>query len=207
MKTTEQIACPVCGLVHFVPDLPGGTVATCVRCRSRIVQHTRNSLHRTAAFSLAALILYFPANILPILSLQLYGATTESTVWDGIVRFYRDREYVIAAVVLLASMVVPLLKLAGLLFVTLTTFARSRRMLKLRTRIAQFIETIGKWAMLDVFVVGIWVAAVKLGSLADVKPGRGLLPFGCVVVLTLLASASFDPALIWEPKKKGSNDV
>jgi paraquat-inducible protein A len=74
----------------------------------------------------------------------------------------------------------------------------------LRTRLFQFIDSIGRWAMLDVFVVAIWVAVVKMGQLADVTPGRGLLPFGCVVVLTLLASASFDPQLIWEREERRS---
>jgi paraquat-inducible protein A len=203
-ERSQEIACPVCGLVHVVPALARGTVATCVRCRSRITAHSRNSLHRTAAFSLAALILYVPANVLPILSLQLYGAVSDSTVWDGVVRFYRDQDYVIATVVLLASIVVPLLKLGGLFFVTTLTYFHSRRFLMLRTWITRFIETVGKWAMLDVFVVGIWVASVKMGSLADVKAGRGLLPFGCVVVLTLLASASFDPVLIWDTNRRAT---
>jgi paraquat-inducible protein A len=101
--------------------------------------------------------------------------------------------------VLLASIVVPLLKLMGLFYVTITTGMRSQRGRHFRTRVFRFIDTIGKWAMLDVFVVGIWISAVKMGSLTNVSPGRGLLPFGCVVVLTLLASASFDPRLIWEP--------
>jgi paraquat-inducible protein A len=155
-------------------------------------------LHRTAAFSLAALILYIPANILPILRLELYGASSENTVWDGVVKFYKDQDYFIALIVLLASIMIPLLKLFGLFFVVTTTAWRSSRWRVFRTWLYRFIDSIGKWAMLDVFVVAIWVAVVKMGQLANVSPGRGLLPFGCVVVFTLLASASFDPELIWE---------
>jgi paraquat-inducible protein A len=202
MEETNTIACKVCGQVHQLPRLARGTIAECVRCGSRIEKRSRSSLHRTAAFSLAALLLYIPANILPILHLELYGAVSENTVWDGTRKFYEQHDYVIATVVLLASIVIPLLKLLGLLFVVSTTAFRSRHLLLTRTWTYRFIESIGRWAMLDVFVVSIWVAVVKLGSLGRVLPGTGLLPFGCVVVFTLLASASFDPQLIWESEEE-----
>ena len=198
MDQTNTVACKVCGQVHLLPKLLPGTVADCVRCRSRIAKRSRSSLHRTAAFSLAALLLYIPANVLPILHLDIYGAVSENTVLDGAIRFYQQEDYAIALVVLLASIVVPLLKLLGLFFVVITTAIKSSKLLMLRTWTFRFIDTIGKWAMLDVFVVAIWVAVVKLGELAHVTAGPGLLPFSCVVVLTLLASASFDPQLIWE---------
>jgi paraquat-inducible protein A len=195
------IACKVCGQIHELPSLRPRTVALCVRCGSRIEKRSRRSLHRTAAFSLAALLLYIPANILPILRLELYGAVSENTVWDGVRKFYETRDYGIALIVLLASIVIPLLKLMGLLFVVTTTAMHSRRWLLLRTWTYRFIASIGKWAMLDVFVVSIWVSVVKLGSLGRVSAGTGLVPFGGVVVLTLLASASFDPQLIWETQE------
>jgi paraquat-inducible protein A len=195
---SSLMACKICGQVHDLPVLEPGTVARCVRCGSELSRRSRSSLHRTAAFSLAALILYVPANQLPILHLEVYGAISENTVLDGVRKFYEEHDYPIGTVVLLASIIVPLLKLLGLLFVVSTTAVKSRKLLLVRTWTYRFIESIGKWAMLDVFVVAIWVAAVKLGELASVRAGRGLLPFGCVVVLTLLASASFDPQLIWE---------
>jgi paraquat-inducible protein A len=194
----EIIACKVCGQVHELEPLAPGTYAECVLCGSRIAERSRNSLHRTAAFSLAALLLYIPANVLPILRLEIYGARSENTIWDGVVKFYQDQNYVIALIVLLASIVIPLLKLLGLFFVVSTTAGRFSRWKLFRTWLYRFIDSIGRWAMLDVFVVAIWVAVVKLGQLANVTPGKGLLPFGCVVVFTLLASASFDPELIWE---------
>ena len=198
MESTQVIACEICGKVHQMPPLKPGTFAECVRCGSRIAQRSRSSLHRTAALSLSALLLYIPANVLPILRLEMYGAVSENTVWDGAVKFYRDHDYFIALIVLLASIVIPLMKLFGLFFVVVTTSFHSPRLLWLRTWMFRFIDSIGRWAMLDVFVVSIWVAVVKLGQLANVTAGKGLLPFGCVVVLTLLASASFDPQLIWE---------
>ncbi len=204
MQRTGIIACKVCGQVHALEILRPGTVADCVRCGSRIARRSFSSLHYTAAFSLAALILYVPANLLPILQLELYGATSENTVWDGVVKFYQQRSYVIALIVLMASILIPLFKLLGLCFIVITTMRRTRRMQLLRTRLFRFIDSIGRWAMLDVFVVAIWVAVVKLGQMAQVRAGEGLLPFGCVVVLTLLASASFDPQLIWEREEEVS---
>ena len=202
MEQGKLIACKVCGQVHELPELELGTIAECVRCGSRLTERSRNSLHRTAALSLAALLLYIPANIYPILHLEIYGRVSENTISDGVVKFYEQHDYTIALIVLLASILVPLLKLLGLFFIVSTTAFRSQRWMLLRTRIYQFIDLIGKWAMLDVFVVSIWVAVVKLGELANVTAGPGLLPFGGVVVFTLLASASFDPQLIWETQGK-----
>jgi paraquat-inducible protein A len=198
------IACKICGRVHALVPLPPGTLARCVRCGSVIARRTTRSLHYTAAFALAALLLYVPANTLPILRLELYGATSDNTAWDGAVRLVRDGDYVIATIVFMASILVPLLKLIGLFFVVATTRFHLSRGKLLRTCVFRFIESIGRWAMLDVFVVAILVSLVKLQGLATVIPGRGLLAFGGVVVFTLLASASFDPQLIWEDEEQAS---
>ncbi len=152
----------------------------------------------TAAFSLAALILYVPANIFPILRLNMYGATSDNTIWDGCRLLFIDGDYVIAVVVFLASILIPLLKLMGLFFLVATTRLHFSRWKLLRTWIFQVIESIGRWAMLDVFVLAVLVSLVKLQRLATIIPGKGLFAFGAVVVFTLFASASFDPQLIWE---------
>jgi paraquat-inducible protein A len=157
-----------------------------------------NSLGRTAALALAALILYVPANVYPILGMNYYGAYTESTVWDSCVRLFQDGQWLVAVIVFLASIIIPLFKLLGLFYLTATTrlgFAQRRRE---RTYIYKFIQVIGPWAMLDVFLLAVLVALVRLDQLASVFPGPGLLPFAGVVVLTILAAASFDPNSIWD---------
>lgn len=181
-----------------------GMVLRCVRCRANLERATTNSLHRTAAFSLAALILFIPANIFPILRMRLYGATAENTILDGCVRLWRHEDYVISIIVFLASIFIPLLKLLGLFFLVVTTARKSPSGQLRRTRVYQFIESIGRWAMLDVFVLAVLVSLVKLRGLATIIPGEGLLAFTGVVVFTLLASASFDPRLIWRPEGKQS---
>jgi paraquat-inducible protein A len=192
------IACKTCGLVQRTEELPPGMAAECCRCGSIISKHRVNSLGRTAALSLAALILYVPANIYPILRMEYYGAYSENTVWDGCVRLFQDGQWLVAVIVFLASIIIPLFKLLGLFYLTATTKLQSQRRRWERTWIFKFIEVIGPWAMLDVFLLAVLVSLVKLERIATVLPGPGLLAFCAVVVLTILASASFDPRLIWD---------
>lgn len=190
------IACETCGLVQQMDPLPPGTAAECARCNSFLGAAGRGRLDATAALTLAALVLYVPANIYPILSMHLYGMYSESTVWDGVVSLAKHEQWFVAIVVFMASIAIPLLKLFGLLFLVLTARV-DRARLRNRTHLYKFIDAIGPWAMLDVFLLAVLVALVKLGDLATVLPGPGLIAFTAMVVLTLLASASFDPKLIW----------
>jgi paraquat-inducible protein A len=196
------VACRTCGLVQRVTNLRPEMIAECTRCRATLTPGKNASLARTAAFSLAALILYVPANLYPILRLEQYGATSESTVWDGCVRLFQDGQWLVAGIVFLASILIPLIKLMTLFFLVTTTKLKSRRWQRERTWMYRVIEVIGPWAMLDVFLLAVLVSLVKLKQLATVLPGPGLLAFTAVVVLTILASASFDPRLIWDESAK-----
>jgi paraquat-inducible protein A len=179
--------------------LPSGAAAECTRCGSFIAAgSSRSRLELVAALSLAALVLYVPANIYPILKMHLHGAYSESTVWDGVVTLMTYNEWAVAVIVFLASMVIPLVKLAGLFALVLTARMGWSRHLRERTCLYKFIDAIGPWAMLDVFLLAVLVALVKLSSWATVIPGPGLIAFTAMVVLTMLASAAFDPKLIWE---------
>lgn len=177
-----------------------GKRAECPRCGTKIAERRPNSLQRTAALTLAALLLYLPANIYPILRMNYYGVYSESTVWDGCVRLFQDGMWFVAIVVFLASIIIPLFKLLGLLF--LVTTVRSTRWRRERTRIYRFIDLIGPWAMLDVFLLSVLVAIVKLEQIATILPGPGLIAFTAVVLLTILASMSFDSRLIWDNSTK-----
>ncbi len=191
------LSCDTCGLTQRIEPLAPGTTAECIRCGATVATRPRGGGEVTAALTLAALVLYVPANIYPILSMNLYGTYSENTVWDGVVSLMQYGQYFVAAIVFLASIVIPLLKLIGLLFLSWTVrWGRGRR-LRGRTHIYKFIDAIGPWAMLDVFLLAILVALVKLGDLGRVIPGPGLIAFACVVVLTMLASQSFDPKTIW----------
>ena len=199
MAPATVVSCNTCGLVQAMDRLPSGAAAECTRCGSFIAaSSSRSRLELVAALSLAALVLYVPANIYPILKMHLHGAYSESTVWDGVVTLMTYNEWAVAVIVFLASMVIPLVKLAGLFALVLTARMGWSRHLRERTWLYKFIDAIGPWAMLDVFLLAVLVALVKLSSWATVIPGPGLIAFTAMVVLTMLASAAFDPKLIWE---------
>src|SRR6266566_7227431 len=139
------ITCDMCGLTQRVDELEPTFMAECCRCSSILVKRKINSLARTAAFSLAALILYVPANIYPILRMEYYGVYTENTVWDGCVRLFQDRQWLVAVIVFCASILIPLFKLLGLFYLVSTARSKSRRRQQERTWIHKMIEVIGPW--------------------------------------------------------------
>ena len=194
----DPIACKTCGLVQRVGPVPVGSEAVCVRCREVLTRNVSNSRARTAAFALAALCLYVPANIYPIMIMEYMGRHSENTVWGGVQALYEDRMWYVAVIVFLASILIPLLKLMGLFFLVLN---RSARQQKLRTWVYRVVCQIGPWAMLDVFLLSILVALIRFGRFAHVTAGFGVYAFTSVVIFTMLASASFDPHLIWQPEK------
>jgi paraquat-inducible protein A len=149
------------------------------------------SLEVTAALSLAALILYVPANLYPILRMNLHGVYSENTVWDGVLSLARSDQWLVAVIVFLASIAIPLAKLLGLFFLVASARYRPQRWRRERDRIFDIIDAIGPWAMLDVFLLAVLVALVKLGDFATVMPGPGLVAFASMVALTMFASASF----------------
>ena len=158
---------------------------------TRFEESRARSLEVTAALSLGALILYVPANLYPILRMHLHGVYSESTVWDGVTSLARHEQWLVAMIVFLASVAIPLAKLLGLFFLVASARFLPARWRHERRRIFGIIDTIGPWAMLDVFLLAVLVALVKLGDFATVLPGPGLLAFACMVVLTMFASASF----------------
>ena len=199
MASDSLVSCDTCGLTQQVEPLAPGMAAECSRCGSFVAaRSSAYSLQVTAALSLAALILYVPANIYPMLKMYMYGAYTETTVWEGIVVLAQNDDWLVAIVVFMASMVIPLVKLAGLFSLVVTTHMGWGRRLRERTKLYKLIDAVGPWAMLDVFLLAVLVALVKLNTLAKVIPGPGLVAFTLVVILTMLASAAFNPKLIWE---------
>jgi paraquat-inducible protein A len=193
--TMNRIACDICGLVQQADPAPAGHRVHCARCNSVLQRHHTNSRTRTAALALAALCLYVPANIYPIMVMEYMGRHTENTVWGGVKALYQDRMWYVAIIVFAASMVIPLLKLIGLFFLVVN---RGQRWQKTRTRVYKVICQVGPWAMLDVFLLAVLVALIRFGRFATVIPGPGIIAFASVVVLTILASSCFDPRLIWQ---------
>lgn len=189
------VSCKTCGLIQRLDHLPPGHKVECARCGELILRDPTYSRALTASLALAALFLYVPANIYPVMSMHYLGRETENTVWGGVRALWQDGMWGVALIVFTASIAVPLLKLIGLFVVVSISGTRWQ---KLRTRIHKTIEMIGPWAMLDVFLLAIMVAVIRFGTFATVVPGPGIVAFTAVVVLTLLASASYEPQVIWK---------
>ena len=198
MTASSLLACRFCGQVHAAATLAPGETAVCRRCGAALDPRKGASLQLTAAFSSAALLLYAPANLFPILRMNMYGFVSENTVWQGCVKLYQGGDTVIALIVFLASVVIPFLKLSGLFLLAISCRRRSPRWRRTRTWIYRIIDSLGRWAMLDVFALAVMVSLVRLRGIATVVPESGALAFAAVVVLTLLAAQSFDPRLIWD---------
>ena len=191
------VSCQTCGLVQQVEPVPNGFVARCARCEFQLFHRRPNSRVRTLALTLAALLLYIPSNLYPVVTAEYHGLHTETTVLQGISALYRHQQYFIATLVLCTSVVTPALKIIGLLILTLTL--GRERFRKARARIYKLIHWIDPWNMLEVFLLAIVVSMIELGRIATVRPGPGVFSFAAVVVLTLFATLSFDPRLLWDP--------
>lgn len=189
-----MLGCRVCGLVQWAPTEWNRQGAKCRRCGTRFDPCVAGSRLRTLALALAALALYAPANIYPVMSMDLMGRHTENTVWSGVVNLCQDGQYFIGVIVFMASILIPALKLLGLFFLTLAGHRWPRH----AKRVYDTIATLGPWAMLDVFLLAIAVALIKFGQFGHVTAGPGMIWFALVVVLTLMASSSFDPRLLWQ---------
>lgn len=189
-------SCPSCGLLQEIVDVPFGAGAKCARCRTLLWVNHRNSVHRTAALALAGLIFYLPANVYPVLRLEFMGRVREATIWEGVVALMNEGSWFVALVVFVASIVFPLLKLMGLFFLVMTARWEGWRLERLR--LYRFLEFIGPWAMLDVFLLALLVSLIRVERLGTILPGFGITAFAAVVILTVLATSSFDPRLIWQ---------
>lgn len=190
------VACRDCGLVcRNVATL---APLACPRCGARLRPRIRDSLARTWALLIAAMILYIPANVLPIMRTGTLFETQDNTIVSGIFELWRNGSQDLAVIVFVASVLVPMLKFAALVMLLVSVHQRSAWASRHRARLYRVIEHIGYWSMLDVFVVTLLVALVHFRPLTSVEPRPGVIFFGLVVVLTMLASMSFDPRLIWD---------
>ena len=155
-------------------------------------------MSRTWALVLAALICYIPANVLPITTVISMGKKQSDTIMSGVIYFIQTGMWPIALIIFIASVFVPLLKLLILGFLLISVQRKSGWRPKDRTRLYRIIEVIGRWSMLDIYVVTILVALVKLGALATIEAGPGAVFFAAVVVITIFAATTFDPRIIWD---------
>lgn len=194
---TAPLSCHVCGLLN-----DGAVGPYCQRCHARLHARKHASISRSWAFTLAAACLYVPANLYPFMTLTSFGQTESYTIMGGIIELGQAGLWPLALLVFFASITIPMLKLLGLGYMLISTQTGSTKFLRTRTSTYRVIEFIGRWSMIDVFMISILVALVHFGQLANVQAGMGMMCFAGVVILTILAVDVFDPRLMWDHHKE-----
>ena len=192
---TTAIGCDVCGLLNG--NAADGR-SRCARCGSRLQWRKSESLSRAWAYLIAAVALYLPANLYPVLQTTSLTGAENHTILGGVAELWIDDSKVLALLVFFASILVPIFKMIATSVLLVSVHRRSAWQLRHRTELYRLIELIGRWSMLDIYVVAVLVALVRLQSVATIEAGPGALAFGAVVVLTMLSAQAFDPRLMWD---------
>lgn len=190
-------SCHTCGLAS--PAAAGN----CPRCATALHLRKPHSLQRTLAFLFAATALYVPANILPIMVVTEFGDVLASTILEGVAIFWKKGDYPIATVIFVASVLIPVLKIIALFWLCAAASGKVHPSPAALSRVYWITELVGRWSMVDVFVVAVMVALVQLGALMTITPGPAAVAFGGVVVSTMIAAMSFDPRLLWDQLDRG----
>lgn len=201
VKKAGMVLCRTCNKIFDNARQSSGHQHRCPRCGSAVQLRIPSSVSHTWAFVLTGFFLLIPANICPITQVVRFGAGTPDTIMSGVMSLINSGMIPIAAIIFVASIVVPIFKLAGLAFLLLCIHFKWKISPFHCTIVYRFISLIGKWSMLDLFMISILSALVDMGAVSSVVPGPGATAFASVVVVTLFASLSFDPRLIWDLKE------
>jgi paraquat-inducible protein A len=195
MNRAELLACPECDLLQSDSAVPRPRKALCARCGATLYQRHDNGLDRTAALSVAALVLFALANGFPILSLELQGERTTATLAGAVEALWSNGMPLLAALVLFTAIAMPFAQLAGLVYVIVP--------LRYGHRVPHFgavfrlVQFASHWAMVEVFVLGVLVALVRLNAIAEAATGLGLWSFAALMLTIAAIEANFDPSEMW----------
>lgn len=197
--TGLSISCATCHECGQLGRIPRGAHAVqCARCGSDLHLRKPHSLQRTWAFLIAAALCYLPANIFPVMTVTSLGTTESDTILSGVQYMFTHGMWPLGVIIFIASITVPVAKIVAITSLLVSVQRGSAWRPADRTRLYRITEMIGRWSMVDIYVVTILVALVRLGNLATIEAGVGAVFFGSVVVLTMFAAESFDPRLIWD---------
>lgn len=186
-------ACCTCGRVNVA-----AAHKRCPRCHSRLHLRKPHAVQKTIALMAAAMALYIPSHLLPVLIVTEFGDTTHNTIIGGMLSFWESGAYPIAIVIFTASILIPLLKIAALSWLCAAATGKAHPSAAMLGKVYLVTELLGRWSMVDIFVVGILVSLIQLGNYMSIIPGPGALAFAAVVMLTMFAALSFDPRLLWD---------
>ncbi|MGO8920183.1 MAG: paraquat-inducible protein A [Stellaceae bacterium] len=191
---SKLLLCETCGLTAPI----GERGSACPRCGAGRHFRKRDSMARSWALVITAMILYVPANIFPVMTVISFGSGEPDTILSGVKELLSGGMWPLALLVFFASITVPVLKIVGLMFLLLSTRRGSRWRLRDRTVLYRIVEAVGRWSMIDIFMLSILAGLVRLGAIATIEPGVGAIAFCAVVIITMLAATAFDPRLMWD---------
>jgi paraquat-inducible protein A len=183
---------------HTCTALNPATSARCHRCDAPVHVRIPNSIERTVALLIASVALYIPANVYPIMITEQQGNAIESTIIGGVIMLWGMGSYAVALIIFVASILVPMAKIFTLSALCVTVSRKQTTSRKQRTIMYRITELIGKWSMVDVFVVAILVALIQITGIVVISPGGAALAFAAMVIVTMVAAEGFDPRLIWD---------
>jgi len=185
--------------------LPANTLQ-CPRCETRGYVRRKNSLQWTLALLFTAILLYFPANILPIMITDLLGDKMPSTILAGVILLWSEGSYPVAMVIFIASILVPTLKMIAIGWLCWDAKGHGQRDSERMHLIYEVVEFVGRWSMIDVFVIAVLSSLVRMGGLMSIYPAMGALMFALVVIMTMFAAMTFDPRLSWDREPESSHE-
>jgi paraquat-inducible protein A len=188
-------ACTACGVLQPILD-----AASCRRCGATVRSRRRHSLQRTWAFLIVGILTYVPANVFPIMLTRSFSGDTSDTIFSGVISLADSGSYVVAFIIFFASICIPVAKFVIISGLALSLHFRWNMSLHTRHRLHRLTEVIGRWSMIDVFVVAVLAALIQLGAILTILPGVGINAFALSVVFTMLAASSLDPRLLWDAK-------
>ena len=191
------LLCEICGLLNREGAARGGK-PSCARCGTHLHARKPNSIARTWALLITAYLAYVPANVLPVLETESIIEQTSDTILGGAIRLWSQGAWPLALVIIVASFVVPLVKLVALTWLLLAAGRRAVADARRSTRLYRVVDFIGKWSMVDIYIGGLLVSLVQFYPIATVTLGPAALAFSAVVLLTMVASRTFDPRLLWD---------
>ena len=201
-KQAGLVLCSECHTIHHHLD---EVRKKCSCCGADLHQRKPDSINRTLALLITSMILFIPANTMTIMNVTYFGRDDPSTIIGGVIILLQIGSYSVAFVVFVASIIVPLFKMIGILMILLSLKYRLNMTDRQRIRMFRFIEFIGRWSMLDIFVISILAALVNISGVAVITAGHAATAFGTVVVLTMLAANTFDTRLLWDFKEEVSD--
>lgn len=190
--------CHDCGKLVTAGTAPNTGVLVCPRCDAAIHYRNVNAVPRTWALIVTAAILLFPANLLPIMRVDFLGSQEYSTIMDGILYFFHSGDYSIGLIIFIASVLVPLFKIIGMVLILLSIRFKWKNWLRHKTVMFRFIQFVGRWSMLDIFVIALMSALVDFGTLTSTQAGPAATYFTAVVICSMFAAMTFDPRLLWD---------